>query len=108
MATGKGFALFCARCSNIFQAILQVVGGERGTDFSREIVLFFCPVRCPEIPKCAVHRRFERTVRQIAGTGFVKPALNRCFRHQRRALSNLFNTLIDLLRIRHFWGTNQI
>ncbi|MOA25940.1 hypothetical protein D3C78_1466970 [compost metagenome] len=66
MATGKGFSFFRARCGDVFQAILQVVGSERGADFPGEIVLVFRPVGCPEMLQCAVHRRFKRAVRQVA------------------------------------------
>lgn len=66
MVTGKGFSFFRARCGDVFQAILQVVGSERGADFPGEIVLVFRLGRYPEMLQRAVHRRFKRAVRQVA------------------------------------------
>ncbi len=51
--------------------------------------------------QCAVHRRFERSVRQIAGAGFIKAALDDGFGHHRRAPGDFLDARVDLLRIGH-------
>ena len=56
----------------------------------------------------AIHRRLERAVRQVAGAGFIKAALDGGFGHHRRALSDFFDAFVDLLRIGHLRGADQI
>lgn len=58
--------------------------------------------------QCAVHRRFERTVRQIAGAGFIKAALDGGFGHHRRTLGDFLDARVDLLRIGHLRGADQV
>lgn len=58
--------------------------------------------------QCAVHRRFERSIRQIAGAGFIKAALDGGFGHHRRATGDFLDARVDLLRIGHLRGADQV
>ena len=108
MASGKGFSLFGPRCGYVFQAVLQVVCRERGADFTGKFAFFFRPVRRAVMLQCAVHGPFERTVRQIAGAGFIKATLDSGFGHHRRALGDFLDARVDLLRIGHLRSADQV
>ena len=56
----------------------------------------------------AIHRGLKRAVRQVAGAGFIKAALDGRFGHHRRALGDFLDALVDLLRIRHLRGADQV
>ena len=55
-----------------------------------------------------IHRRFQRAVGQIAGTGFFEATADAGLGHQRRALGDFLDPGEDLLRIGHFRRANEI
>ncbi|SPX66712.1 Uncharacterised protein [Leclercia adecarboxylata] len=108
MPTGKLLASVTPGGSDIFQAVLQIVVGQRGADLRRKRTLLIAPRRGPVMLKGAIHGGLQGAVRQVAGTGFFKAMFDGGFRHQRCALGNLFDALVDLPGIGHFRGADQI
>ena len=66
MTTGKGFPRVARRCGNIFQAVMQIVGRQRGADLAGEGAFLLRPERRAVVLQGAIHRRLERAVWQIA------------------------------------------
>lgn len=87
---------------------MQIVCRQGGTDLPGKGAFFLRPGWRAVMLQGAIHRRFERAVWQVAGAGFIKATLDGGFGHQRRTLRDLLNARVDLLRVGHLRGADQV
>ena len=108
VAAGERFPVLAAGVGNVFHAVIDIVRAQGCANFSGECALFRAPGRRAVMANRLIHRRFQRAVGQIAGTGFFEATADAGLGHQRRALGDFLDPGEDLLRVGHFRRANEI